>query len=140
MSASDSMAAFVRWVMRDTKYHKHYLCTVQMQLGSTVDLLPDDPAMRGAGLSGVPITYGLPGVTATFLAGTKMTLFFENGDPAKPRAQGFEGSHVELSFADGTKPVARVGDTIMLTSATSVSGGAVTGSGTIMGGAPTVKA
>jgi hypothetical protein len=144
MNVPSALEAIIRFVMRDTTYHKHYTATVQGPVvGDTVDLLPDDPAIRGAGLSGVPIMYGLPGVSAKVLPGTKMTLFFENGDPQKPRAAMWEGGHIELSFNDGVMPIARVGDQITITSALAGSGPTalpVTGVGIITGGAPTVKA
>lgn len=150
MSASESLQKFIRWVMRDVTYHKHYTATVQLQAGDTVDLLPDDPAIRGNGLSGVPIMYGLPGVKATVAPGTKMTLFFENGDPSKPRAAMWEGGHIELSFANGVMPIGRVGDQVVIPAGIPVSttgtAAAQTGAttapaiGQITGGAPTVKA
>lgn len=143
-TTEEKLSAFIRWVMRDTKYHKHYVCTVARQLGESVDLTPDDPSIRGAGLQGVPIMHGLPGVSVMVAPGTKMTLFFENGDPTKPRAQMWEGGHIEISFADGVMPIARVGDVVSINPAGLVGnlGGPIIGvcTGTIAAGAPTVKA
>lgn len=144
----DDFQALVRWIVRDITYHKHYLCTVQGQVGDELDVVPDDESLQASGLSRVPISYGLPGVSAQVAPGTKVTLFFENGDPKKPRVYSWVGGHISLSFANGIMPVARVGDTVSinplgLTVADPVSGVLpVVGSaiGTITGGAPTVKA
>jgi hypothetical protein len=118
----------------DRYYLKHYMCKIQSQSGDTVDLLPDDPDMKGDGLSGVPIANGLPGVSVTVAPGGDAVLFYENGDPEKPRAKLLSGSLISLSFDNGQLPVARVGDAV-----TVVVGG-VAGTGTIIGGAPKVKA
>lgn len=144
MTVPETLKAIIRWVMRDVKYHKHYVATVQRQLGDAVDLLPDDPEIRGTGLSNVPIMYGLPGVSATVAPGTKMTLFFENGDPTKPRAAMWEGGHITLSFNNGVLPVCRVSDTVVINPlglTAGVGGPAIVGTctGTIVGpGAVTV--
>ena len=139
----DALAAFIRWVMRDVTYHKHYMATVQKQAGDKVDVKLDDDSVGGpGGISGVPISYGLPGVKATVAPGTKVTLFFENGDPTKPRVYSWEGGHITLSFAEGTMPFARVGDTVNINPlglvgylSTPITGAAT---GTIASGAPTV--
>lgn len=143
MSAKEALERIIRAVTGDTTYHKHYFATVQGQSGQTVDLLPDDPEIRGNGLSGVPIDNGIPGVKATVAPGTRMTLYFEGGDPRNPRAKWCEGNHIELKFNDGVLPFARVGDTVSVngTGLTSATGGPVSGvcTGTIAGGSPTVK-
>lgn len=142
----DSLAAFIRWVMRDTAYHRIFTAVVMApSSGDTVDLLPDDPSIRGNGLQGVPISYGLPGAKATFAPGVRMFLFFENGDKTKPRAICFDGSHLTMAFGGGVQALARVGDNVSVPSAGLISGtpGApVTGVavGTIVSGSPTVTA
>ena len=138
MSVGSAFEAMVRFVMRDVRYHKHYSATVQSQLGDKVHLLPDDPSIRSNGLTEVQIMHGLPGVSVRVLPGTKMTLFFLNGDPKEPRAALWEGGSIEIAFNDGVMPFARVGDAIALTSA--VAGPyPVTGVGIITAGTPTVK-
>lgn len=134
----ERLEAFIRWVMRDVTYHKHYTATVMGQLGQELDVLPDDPKLQAQGLSRVPISYGLPGVTAQVAPGTKVTLFFENGDPKKPRICNWDGGHISLSFANGTMPVARVGDTVVVTGTAGPY--PISATATIAGGAPTVKA
>ena len=138
MNVPEKLAAIIRWVMRDVTYHRHYLCTVQAQLGSTVDLLPESDDIKGTGLQGVPIDT-IPGVDATVPPGAQMTLYFDSGDPAKPRAVWVSGSPIELKLAGGSMPVARVGDQITITSATA-GPYPVAGVGIITGGAPLVKA
>lgn len=137
MSAKDSLQDFIRWVMRDVTYHKHYSATVQGQTGDTVAILPDDEEMKANGLINVPIDQGLPGVKATVASGTPCTLYFENGDPQKPRAKWVGGSHISLSFADGVMPLARVGDSVSISGVMPGTGAAI---GIISSGAPTVKA
>ena len=138
MSASESLFSFIRWVMRDTKFHKHYTCTVQGQIGQTVDLIPDDKSIAGPGLSGVTIANGLPDVEVIVTPGAQATLYFENGDPTKPQARLWGGSATSISVGGGLMPFARVGDQITITSATSPSD-AVTGTGIIVGGGPVLK-
>lgn len=140
----EALESFIRWVMRDTTYHKHYSATVQGQVGDELDVLPDDTTIRANGLSRVPIMYGLPGVSATVAPGTRVTLYFEDGEPSKPRVANWQGGHIELSFAGGTAPVARVGDNASVDPTGLIApsgGGPVTGAclATIIAGAPTVK-
>jgi hypothetical protein len=142
MTVPESLAKIIRWVMRDVTYHKHYAATVQGQVGDDLDVVPDDPAMRGAGLSRVPIMYGLPGVSAQVLPGTRVTLYFEDGDPGKPRVHSWQGGHVSLSFADGVLPVARATDQIVgqVIIPAGSSAGTYPVTGQVVGGAPTVTA
>lgn len=144
MSARQALEKFIRLVMRDTLYHGSFLAEVQSpSSGDTVDLLPDDPRIRGDGFQGVPVSYGLPGVKAKFSPGAKMLLVFENGDPRKPRAMLFDAnsSHVEISFANGVQPFARVGDNVSVSVAipSGSSAGTYPAQGQIIGGNPTVK-
>jgi hypothetical protein len=136
----DALEALIRFFMRDVTYHKHYTCTVQGQVGDELDVVPDDPTIQAQGLSRVPISYGLPGVSAQVAPGTKVTLFFENGDPEKPRICNWDGGHITLSFADGVMPMARVGDQIAgsVVVASGSSAGTYPFTGFITGGAPTV--
>ena len=136
----------VRAIMGDTVYLKHYICKVQSQSGQTVDLLPDDENMRGDGLTGIPISNGLPGVEVQVAPGSDAILFYENGDPTKPKAKIVSANHISITFAGGTFPVARVNDgTVVSGTITGTAGpypvvGTFSGTGTIVAGAPTVKA
>lgn len=110
----EELERFVRWVMRDVTYHKHYPCTVQGQSGMTLDLLPDDPEIAGAGLGGVPLRVGLPGFVVQVPPGARVMLSFDNGDPKKPAAALFDpGSVTGIQFADGTQAIARQGDLVV---------------------------
>jgi hypothetical protein len=80
----------------------------------TLDLLPDDPRVRGTGLSRVPIRHGLPGVTVRVVTGSRVLLGFVEGDPRKPYASLWQpGSIEEVSFDGGTAGVARIGDIVV---------------------------
>jgi hypothetical protein len=107
-----TLTRFIRWVMRDTRYHKQYPCTVESQdAAGLLDLTPDDAAMRGDGLGKVAIRHGLPGVTVKVKQGARLLLGFEAGDPRRPYASLWEpGAIEEISIDGGTKPVCREGD------------------------------
>jgi hypothetical protein len=66
------------------QYRGLYRGTVVSQDGDVVDLQMDDPGIPGC--SGLPIQVGIPGSSVQFVAGARMLLAFENGDPAKPIA------------------------------------------------------
>ena len=68
-----------------------------------------------------------------------MTLFFEDGDKSKPRILGWQSGALVVTLQDGGAPVARVGDQITITTATSPSG-TVSGVGIITAGNPKVLA
>lgn len=133
-----ALEKFVRAIMRDVTYHKHYLATVMSQAptGTEVDVLPDDALFKGQGLSGVALDT-IPGVTATVPPGAKVTLYFDGGNRQKPRCRWVEGSPISLAFADGVLPVARVGDQVTVTVPPGVAGGPAVGF--IIGGSPLVK-
>ena len=57
---------------------------VKQASDGTLEVIPDSAAIRGNGLTGVPIRHGIPGVTVTVPAGGKVLLFFEGGDPKLP--------------------------------------------------------
>lgn len=113
----NSLAAFVRWVMRDVTYHKLYPATVQGQdADGLLDLYPEATEIRGSGLSKVPIRHGLPGVTVRVPNGASVLLGFENGDPRRPYAAlWLPGSTTEVVFDNGTQAVARENDTVRVT-------------------------
>ncbi|MBI2392824.1 MAG: hypothetical protein HYV09_24780 [Deltaproteobacteria bacterium] len=106
-----SLLAVVRAVMSEVDYHKPYPARViAHDSDGTLQVRPDSD--RIPGLTGVPIRYGLPGVTARVPPGARCMIEFENGDGRTPIATSFEpGALLELSFDGGTRKVARVGDT-----------------------------
>lgn len=126
------------------KYHRHYVCTVQSYSSGKADVIPEDDEIKGlAGLSKVPVYMGIPGVEVTVLPGAKVTLFFEDGDPEKPRIMGWQSGALTITLADGVLGVARIGDTVTGTiqgldsSSLPVTG---TFNGIIVGGSAKVKA
>lgn len=113
MDSSSALARFIRWIMRDTKYHVRYPCTVEGQNGNELELLPDDELIRGDGLSRVPMRHGLPGVTVRVKVGARCLLGFEAGDPRRPYAALWEPHSIEqIRFGDGDAPIAREGDAV----------------------------
>lgn len=112
MKEGASLERFIRWVMRDTKYHALYPCTVEGQAADgTLDLTPDDAAIRGTGTQNVKIRHGLPGVRVKVKQGARILLGFEAGDPKRPFASLWEpGAIEEISVDGGTQPVSRAGD------------------------------
>lgn len=91
-------------------YFAQYVARVDAQNSDgTLELQPED--QRLPGLSGVPIHYGIPGVSAKVFSGARVLVGFEAGNPARPIATVWESaSLIELSFDGGTAAVARVGD------------------------------
>lgn len=57
---------------------------VAQSADSSLELIPDSPTLRGNGLSGVPLRFGIPGLTAKIPPGGKVLLYFEAGDPKLP--------------------------------------------------------
>jgi hypothetical protein len=102
-----SLERLVRWIMRDTIYLCMYSATVVRQAADgTLDLLPDDLRLQSAGLQGVPIRHGLPGVTVEVPAGERVLLGFDSGDPARPYAALWHEGQVSAVRIGGTEPVA----------------------------------
>ncbi len=110
-----ALERLVRAIVGDMTYYKHYPCSVEGQDGMTLDLLPDDEAIRGpGGLQGVPLRVGLPGFEVKVPVGARVMLSFDEGNPAKPAASLFDPNSVtSIHFADGTQAVARQGDLVV---------------------------
>lgn len=89
-----------------------YPATVVSQAGDgTIDVLPDDAKVRGLGLSGLRLRYGLPGFVATVPALSRVLIGWEAGDPTRPYAMAWEaGAVTSVTFDGGTEDVARTGD------------------------------
>lgn len=85
-----------------------YPARVVSQDGNRLDLVPESG--RLAPCAGVPLRYGLPGVTATVPAGTRVLMGFEHGDPSRPYAALWEpGPVTALSVNGGASRAAREG-------------------------------
>ncbi len=88
---------------------------VSQAADGTVDLMPDDERVRGAGLSHVPILHGIPGLTVKVVPGTYVDLFFENGDPSSPKcALAADGSSVQSVQLQALQEIAIVAPAIKL--------------------------
>jgi hypothetical protein len=113
MDPKSRLARFIRFVTRDTVYHKQYPSTVVRQDGMFVDVLPDDEKIRGVGQTRVPLRIGVPGITCTLADGARVLLSFDNGNPDQPAAALFDpGSVREVVFDGGTQAVSRMGDVV----------------------------
>jgi hypothetical protein len=107
-----ALDAVLRRALRRVDYLAHYPARVVSQSAAgLLDLMPDDP--RVPACSGVPIRYGLPGVTATVPAGERVTLTYEGGDPSRPVAVLWTaGAATRIAVNGGTTKVAREGDDV----------------------------
>ncbi len=78
-------------------YSQFYRAKVISQgADGTIDLMPDDPRVRGAGLSRVEMVHGIPGLTVKVVPGSFVRLYYENGSPDAPRAALWpDGSSVQ---------------------------------------------
>jgi len=111
-----SLERFVRWVMRDTRYHRLYAASVELDHGNdTFDVRLDDPEMAGQGFVRVPVAYGLAGSSSRVARGGCL-LGFNGGDPKQPRikAWAFEVGSAVVKLAGGEASVARKGDLIRI--------------------------
>jgi hypothetical protein len=141
----------VRGEMRGVDYLAMYPGRV---LAQSTDLLAVDIACDSKTVGGhrdIPLRLGIPGTKvklATGAGGARAMLGWENGDPQRPFVAIFESGGLEeirisatkVVLADGDRPVACVGDIVMvgavLTPLTSLLGngaGTVTGSLTMTG-------
>jgi hypothetical protein len=62
------------------------VCASDSAADGTVDVIADDPRVRGTGISRVAVRPGLPGTTVRLRAGSRVTLYFEDNDVNKPAA------------------------------------------------------
>jgi hypothetical protein len=82
---------FLRPLRTEIDYTKKYRCRVSAQNSDrTLQLVPDDPKMKGQGLDRVPIRVGLPGMKIFVESGARCNLGFENGDPSQPYATDWD--------------------------------------------------
>lgn len=110
------LAGFVRSLFARIDYYALYPAKVIAQNGDgTLELQTDD--QRFAGMSGVPIRYGVPGITVTVSPGARVLLGFAGGDPSKPIAELWESASVTelditatlIKLNGGAIPVAKEG-------------------------------
>ena len=140
MSIGDTLAAFIRFVLRDVTYHKLYPATVQRtDSDGTAEVLPDDEEIRGTGLR-ADILPGIPGTTIEAAAGARALVGFRAGDPRRPYIAewGAEGL-IRMGFKGGAAGFARVGDVIDIATLPTVPvSGLISGTLTVPGTPPVV--
>jgi hypothetical protein len=113
-SARSFLGTFLGHIRRHIDYSRTYPCRVVKQnADGSLQLMPDDAAMKGAGLDKVPIRHGLPGMKVKVPGGARAHLVFDAGDPARPFAALWEeGAVTSISFDNGQQPMARNGDLV----------------------------
>ena len=88
-------------------YAISYSAKVTGQSGNELSVLPDDPRIRGSGLSKVPMRHGIPGLTVTVAPGSKCMIQFENGDPSLPYATLWPDGSSVISASFGSSNAAQ---------------------------------
>lgn len=116
----DTIAAILgRWadrtIGRRLDYLALYPATVAKQAGDgALELVPDDPRIKGFGLLPLRIRNGLPGLKVTVPSGARVLIGFEAGDPTRPYAALWdpECGVSSVVFDGGDHEVARKTDTV----------------------------
>jgi hypothetical protein len=110
-SAQSALSRFLGPIKRAIDYSRKWPARVSGVNGDgTIQVVPDDARIRGAGLDRVAIRTGFPG-RITPQNGTRCLIGWEGGDPSRPYAEGWDTNSVlEMSLAGGTLPNARQGD------------------------------
>lgn len=116
-AAAESLAGHFRRLLGDVNrrvdYSREYSARVARQNSdNTVQVVLDDVRVKSPGLDRVPIRPGVPG-TIKVASGARCKVGFENGDPSRPYAEGWEtNACLSVAIADGTRPAAFVGATV----------------------------
>lgn len=113
--------------LRGSVFLGRFAATVVIDHGNqTVDLEPDNEAMRGLGLQYVPVLAGVASATAVVEPGTRCLFGFVDGDPTKPRVYAWEyaANSAVISLDGGQAAVARYGGSVkvLVGAATVISG------------------
>lgn len=92
---------------RELAYSRRYSARVSEQHeDGTVQVVPEDATIAGAGLDKVRIRLGVPG-SVLVPKGTRCLLEFEAGDPSRPLVTGFgAGAVAELRLGAGSEALA----------------------------------
>jgi hypothetical protein len=104
---------------REVDFSRKYSGRVVSQSGNTLQVIPDDPKLKGkgvgTGLDKVAIRTGFPGEVKV-PAGARVMIGFDGGDPDKPYAEGWDGTtYDEIRLGNGTLPAGRQGDLVIVT-------------------------
>lgn len=114
MSVLDDIEAIVRRVTSDFRYERLYPAEVVRVAGDLVDVLPDDPAVRGRGLQGVPMPTMDPTTELLPEPGCRCLLGFMEGNPQRPyiAAWEFAQNSATVRLNGGSAGLARKGDIV----------------------------
>lgn len=114
MRLAEAIAAIVEALVgRRLDYQALYPASVAaVAADNTVELLPDNPKVRGTGLAGIKIRHGFPGYQVTAQVGQRVLLGWEEGDPSKPFCMAWDPGNTtaDVAFNGGTEKIARTGD------------------------------
>lgn len=97
-------------VGRRIDYSQSYPARVIRQTSDgLLEVIPDSPRIRGAGLTRLPIRLGLPGTRVEVAKGARVRVHFDEGDPSKPFAALWDTNPADVSLieigGDGAQPV-----------------------------------
>jgi hypothetical protein len=115
MKPGSALARFIRWVCRETTYHCHYPSTVEfVHADGSMDVTPDDEAIRGLGLPALRAQAGLPGTVARGAQGARCLVGFRAGDPEQPYISAWATNATlgQISIDGGAAGVAGFADPI----------------------------
>lgn len=119
-SPATALNKFLGGQRRQVDYSREWPCRVVTQNpDDSLQLLPDDDAMRARGLDHVPIRYPFPGMRIRVKPGARCHLAFAGGDPARPFAHNWESGDdfvesVEFTADGRSAPIAREGDALQM--------------------------
>lgn len=87
--------AYIRRLVAPIDWQAAYACKVVKQNDDgTLELRPEDKRLND--FQKVPVHYGIPDTKATFSAGARVMLEFENGDRAAPYVSCFDFATISL--------------------------------------------
>ena len=115
MRLGADLARFIRWVMRDLTFHRHYPAIVEfVHADGTMDVTADDEQIRGLGLSALRAQAGLPGTVARGAQGARCLVGFRSGNPTRPYISAWATGAAlgDISIDGGTAGVSGYGDPI----------------------------
>src|SRR5690606_32842326 len=90
-----------KFVRRDIDFSGTYPAKVISQdSDGNLELLPDDPRIKGSGLKKVPIRPAIAGTKITINNGAKVRIMFDEFNPRKPFAALFDTNPADISLIE----------------------------------------